>query len=141
MAYPLYQNYVGYNPLYFQQPQQNVQQAQIQNGGLVLVKDMSEAMNYPVAPGHSVTFKNETQPYIYTKTLGISQLDQPIFEIFKLVKEEREESPLNELNMSEVQFLTLDEGNALKDELEVLKSEIQFLKELIAEEDKEDESK
>lgn len=141
MAYPLYQNYVGYNPLYFQQPQQNVQQAQIQNGGLVLVKDMSEAMNYPVAPGHSVTFKNETQPYIYTKTLGISQLDQPIFEIFKLVKEEREESPLNELNMSEVQFLTLDEGNALKDELEALKSEIQFLKELIAEDDKEDESK
>lgn len=141
MAYPLYQNYVGYNPLYFQQPQQNVQQAQIQNGGLVLVKDMSEAMNYPVAPGHSVTFKNETQPYIYTKTLGISQLDQPIFEIFKLVKEEREESPLNELNMSEVQFLTLDEGNALKGELEVLKSEIQFLKELIAEDDKEDESK
>lgn len=141
MAYPLYQNYVGYNPLYFQQPQQNVQQAQIQNGGLVLVKDMSEAMNYPVAPGHSVTFKNETQPYIYTKTLGISQLDQPIFEIFKLVKEEREESPLNELNMSEVQFLTLDEGNALKGELEALKSEIQFLKELIAEDDKEDESK
>lgn len=141
MAYPLYQNYVGYNPLYFQQPQQNVQQAQIQNGGLVLVKDMSEAMNYPVAPGHSVTFKNETQPYIYTKTLGISQLDQPIFEIFKLVKEEREESTLNELNMSEVQFLTLDEGNALKGELEALKSEIQFLKELIAEDDKEDESK
>ena len=88
MAYPYFQGYPSYNPMYYQQlqnmqqpqQQQNNQQApQIQNGGFIIVKDINEAMNYPVAPGNSVTFKNENQPYIYTKTLGFSQLDQPIF--------------------------------------------------------------
>lgn len=68
----------------YQQPQTQ----QIQQGGFVLVKNEMEAMNYPVALGNSVTFKNESQPYIYVKTLGFSQLDQPVFEKFKLVKEE-----------------------------------------------------
>ena len=47
MPYPYYQTYPTYNPMYVQQ---NVQQpTQIQNGGLVMVKDIAEAMNYPVA--------------------------------------------------------------------------------------------
>jgi hypothetical protein len=49
---------------------------------------MAEAQNYPVAPGNSVTFKDENAPYVYTKTMGFSQLDRPIFEVFRLVKEE-----------------------------------------------------
>ena len=61
MIYPYYQNYQNYNPNYYQQlqsanqPQQQGQQ--IQNGGFVFVKDITEAMNYPVALGNSVTFK------------------------------------------------------------------------------------
>jgi hypothetical protein len=76
-----------------QQPQ-NMQQMQapttpqIQNGGFVSVRSMAEAQNYPVAPGNSVTFKDENAPYVYTKTMGFSQLDRPIFEVFRLVKEE-----------------------------------------------------
>ena len=65
------------------QPQQNT----IQNGGFVSVRSEDEARNYPVALGNSVTFKDETAPYIYTKTMGFSQLDRPTFERYKLVKE------------------------------------------------------
>lgn len=137
MAYPYYQGYPTYNPIYYQQlqnlqqpqQQQNNQQApQIQNGGFIIVKDINEAMNYPVAPGNSVTFKNENQPYIYTKTLGFSQLDQPVFETFKLVKEERAETPITASEDIVGQFLTLDEGNALRAELDALKAELIELK-------------
>lgn len=76
-----------------QMPQPQPQQIptavpQIQNGGFVSVRTEDEARNYPVAQGMSVTFKNETAPYIYTKTMGFSQLDRPIFERYKLVKEQ-----------------------------------------------------
>lgn len=71
-------------PYYYQQQPQG----QIQSGGLVSVRNINEARNYPVAPGNSVTFKDENSPYIYTKTMGFSQLDRPIFEVFRLTKEE-----------------------------------------------------
>ena len=92
-----------YYPQYYQQPNyqipqniqpsapQQIQQPQIQNGGFVSVRSESEARNYPVAIGNSVTFKDETEPYVYTKTMGFSQLDRPIFEKYKLVKEEVED--------------------------------------------------
>jgi hypothetical protein len=74
----------------YQQQYQQIQQQpmQIQNGGLVSVRGIEEARNYPVAPGNSVTFKDETSPYVYTKTQGFSQLDRPVFEKYRLVKEE-----------------------------------------------------
>lgn len=86
--------YQYYNP-YYQQPmpqqmqqQQQVQGPQIQTSGFIPVPSEEMARNYPVAPGNSVTFKNENAPYVYTKTMGFSQLDRPIFEKYKLVKEE-----------------------------------------------------
>ena len=48
------------------------------------------ARNYSVAPGNSVLFKDESAPYMYSKTMGFSQLDQPIFKRFRLVEEESE---------------------------------------------------
>ncbi len=135
MPYPYYQNYGNYNPMYYQQPQQHNQQ--IQNGGFVSAPSMDYARSYPVAPGNSVTFKIESQPYICTKTLGFSQLDQPIFEVFRLEKEDNVEVPKTELKESVVQFLTIDEGNALKAEIEALKQELQFLKDYIEDDKKE----
>lgn len=72
-----------------QQPQivQN-QQPQIQTNGLISVRSESEAANYPVQAGNSVTFKDETAPYIYVKTMGFSQLDRPTFDKYRLVKED-----------------------------------------------------
>lgn len=146
MAYPYYQGYPNYNPMYYQQQLQNMQQMnnsqqnvqsspQIQNGGFVMVKDINEAMNYPVAPGNSVTFKNENLPYIYTKTLGFSQLDNPIFEKFRLVKEVDEQIEevvdTTENNVPFVEYVTKEEADNLRNEINVLKEEINFLKEYI----------
>lgn len=131
MAYPYYQGYPAYNQMYYQQIQQNAQQTpQIQNGGFVMVKSINEAMQYPVAPGNSVTFKNENQPYIYTKTLGFSQLDQPIFEVFKLVKEEKEWQN-NDVQANEVpaaEYLSISQGDEIKTEMSKLKTELNELK-------------
>lgn len=81
------------------QPQQNaaMQPAmQIQNGGFVTVRSEADARNYPVAPGMSVTFKHETAPYCYTKTMGFNQFEAPRFEKFRLVKEEDEAQQTSE---------------------------------------------
>lgn len=145
MAYPYFQGYPSYNPMYYQQlqnmqqpqQQQNSQQTpQIQNGGFIIVKDINEAMNYPVAPGNSVTFKNENQPYIYTKTLGFSQLDQPIFEVFKLIKEDKpqlkfDESDQENTAMPTVEYLSLEEAEIMRSEMAQMRSEIDFLREAI----------
>ena len=82
--------YMMPNQQNFQQQQipQMQQTPQIQNGGFVSVRSIEEAFNYPVAPGNSITFKDANAPYVYTKTKGFSQLEQPIFEKYRLVKEE-----------------------------------------------------
>lgn len=83
MAFPYYQN------LY--QPQQMPQAQPQQATGFVSVRSEAEARNYPVAFGNSVTMRDENAPYIYTKTMGFSQLDRPIFDKYKLIKEEASE--------------------------------------------------
>lgn len=81
------------NPYYqqaFNQPMQQPMQQQIQTNGLISVRSEAEAANYPVAAGNSVTFKDETAPYIYVKTMGFSQLDRPTFDKYRLIKEDAE---------------------------------------------------
>ena len=96
MAYNFQMNY----PQYYQ-PNQNYPQnsqsfpQQIQNGGFIPVPSEEVARNYPVAPGNSVTFKDDNAPYVYTKTMGFSQLDRPIFEKYKLVREEDAQNDKN----------------------------------------------
>lgn len=123
MAYNL-----GYPYQYPQQMQQPMQQQmQIQNGGFVSVRSEMEARNYPVGFGNSITFKDETAPYVYTKTMGFSQLDRPVFEKYKLVKENAQEPILEEKN-AEVDNSAIDslkgEIGAIWKEIEVLKKEV-----------------
>ena len=121
-------NYPQFYPQNFQQvpPQQNVQQ--IQNGGFIPVPSEDVARNYPVAPGNSVTFKNENAPYVYTKTMGFSQLDRPIFEKYKLVREEDavpQEENIKTCNCStDLENLKIQ----LNNEVEKLWSEIDVLR-------------
>lgn len=84
------QNYSQYNYYQNQQLQSQPQQT-VQSGNLISVRNEDEARMYPIAPGNSVTFKDENTPYIYTKTMGFSQLDRPVFEKYKLIKEEMPE--------------------------------------------------
>ena len=117
-----------YQP-YFQQYQpysSNQQPQQIQNGGFVSVRSAQEAFNYPVALGNSVTFKDETAPYIYVKTRGFSQLEEPVFEQFQLVKVD------NSQKVAESEQITSTEY-ALKSDLSALQQEIDLLKKKISE--------
>lgn len=107
MIYPQY----GYtSPSYYPQMPQQLQniygtqqqpvQQQIRSGGIVSVASEDEARRYPVAPGYTVTMRDENGPYLYEKTMGYSQLDQPIFRKARIVfeddappQEEKKEEP------------------------------------------------
>ena len=108
------------------QPQYQPQQTppQIQNNGFISVPSEEVARNYPVAPGNSVTFKNENAPYVYTKTMGFSQLDRPSFEKYKLVKEDVEEVPENSNSIDELR----EKIGELNCELDELKGELNAIK-------------
>ena len=135
-----YNNYfpTNYNPGYgyqFQQPVQPVQAMQqmqygqqaapqIQNGGFVSVRGIEEAFNWPVAPGNSIMFKDENAPYVYTKTKGFSQLDQPIFERYRLVKEEDSQSSKTAQNEPVAQQNYDEQIKLLWDEIDAIKGQI-----------------
>lgn len=104
MQQPYYQQ-VMQQPYQQMQPMQQYQQMQAQNvqqqmvtkqNEFVRVRSKEEAKNYPVAPSNSVTFINETAPYCYVKTMGASQLDRPVFETYRLVKEDEEGKTIDE---------------------------------------------
>lgn len=122
MAYPQY--------FYPQQPMYP-QTQQIQNSGFVSVRSEAEARSYPVAYGNSVTFKDENAPYVYTKTMGFSQLETPRFEKYKLVKEEtnlpQEVPSINTSDNSHVY--------AEKSEIEAIWKEIETIKNNLVKED------
>ena len=109
----------------YQQPTQQGGQLQIQNGGFVSVRNIEEAFNWPVAPGNSITFKDENSPYIYTKTKGFSQLEAPIFERFRLVKEEDNSAAPT---MSSDGKNKPDSGVELKEQINMLWNEVNALK-------------
>ena len=128
MSYPQY--YFPFTqPNYNQNQQQNTQQ--IQSGGFIPVSSEEMARNYPVAPGNSITFKNENAPYVYTKTMGFSQLDRPIFEKFKLVREE-EETPVITDSKVETDNKALDdmkaEITALQNDIKALQDEVNAIR-------------
>lgn len=116
MNYPYYSNYQSQ----YSQPQysQPYAQPQISQGStFVSVRNIQEAQNYPVAPNTSVMFKDENAPYVYTKTMGASQLDRPVFEVFKLVKENVAPQATDEYDY--------------KGEIERLKTDVEWLKDLM----------
>ena len=115
------------------QQQTQMQQPQIQNGGFIQVHDENEARNYPIAPGNSVTFKDENAPYVYTKTMGFSQLDRPIFEKYRLVKEEDIQATQNQPVSAVNSQHTNNIDYALKTDLTALQAEIDVLKQQIEE--------
>lgn len=121
MAYPY--NYApNYIPNYNPYPQQ-LQQIQ-QQTGFVTVRSEDDARNYPVAPGNSITFRDETGPFIYTKTMGAGQFDRPVFEKYRLVKEQGEVARKQPENASSVDYSAF----AMKTDVEELKAEIEAIK-------------
>ena len=145
---PYQPNYYGQPNPYYQQMQnpammqqnQQMQQAQqaqaqqmqqpaIQQSGFVLVPSEQEARNYPVAPGNSVTFKDENAPYCYVKTMGFNQLDRPTFERYRLVKEDSPVSDFKATTSADGAEGSKDTPYALKSDLSAIWSEIDAIKE------------
>lgn len=99
--------------------QQSVGQ-QIRSGGIVSVASEDEARRYPVAPGYTVTMRDENGPYLYEKTMGYSQLDQPIFRKARIVfeddaiKQEKPEKPEEPVEPPKV-YAELKQLEALRD--------------------------
>lgn len=126
-----YNNYFGGYPASYQQYQApnyqmtaQPQPMQIQNGGLVSVRSAQEAFYYPVALGNSVTFKDETAPFIYVKTRGFNQLEEPIFEQFQKVDNTQKAAEPVQATSTEY---------ALKSDLTALQEEIDWLKKKVSE--------
>ena len=123
------QPYPQLYPQNYQPNQQIPQVQQTQNGGFIPVPSEDVARNYPVAPGNSVTFKNENAPYVYTKTMGFSQLDRPIFEKYKLVREE--DTQTDSLQEEDYESIIQDlqhQIQTIKEDVSNIRSEINVLK-------------
>jgi hypothetical protein len=115
-----------------QQMQQATQQYPVVQSGFVRVMNENEARMYPVAPGNSVTFINENSPYCYTKTVNMGQLDRPIFEKYRLVKED--DNPVNadatqrpnEIPVPDLsKYAMKDDMDAFRADLEMFKADIE----------------
>lgn len=140
MIYPQY-SYPSYYPqmqnVYGTAQQQPAPQ-QIRSGGIVSVANEDEARRYPVAPGYTVTMRDENGPYLYEKTMGYSQLDQPIFRKARIVfeddaiKQEKPEKPEEPAEPPKV-YAELKQLEALRDavaiEFKKMRDWIESLKE------------
>lgn len=130
-------NSIYMQPIPQMQPQQQQStQPQIRSGGIVSVANEDEARRYPVAPGYTVTMRDENSPYIYEKTMGFSQLDQPIFRKARIVFEDDAHSAKQAADKPETPAVVYAElsqlealRNAVASDLNALRSMIETVAE------------
>ncbi len=111
-------------------------QPMMQNGGFAFVKNEQEARDYHVAPGNYMTFKDEHAPYLYEKSRSFSQLDEPTFDKYRLVREEDAPQAATEPQkltdepegMDTSMFTLKEDFSALSGEVDDLKDEIDALR-------------
>lgn len=126
--YPATYQPMGYYSPAYQQAQPQQPTPRIQSSGFVPVQSEQEARSYPVAPGNSVTFKDETAPFCYVKTMSFNSLDRPTFERYRLVKEDAPQDAQEGAKSGDNAL----EGNrpeyALKSEFDALRADVEALK-------------
>lgn len=121
---PQYQNFQA------QQRQEQLDQLYARPYSYNYVRDENEARNWPTAPGNHLVFENQNGQYFYTKSLGFSPNEKPVFAIYKRedyvepvqATEQIEQNPLKE------EFDSFKSSNQL--ELEALRKDISDLKDL-----------
>ena len=132
--YPQYQQFQQYSNA---QNQQNQQAQPPQNvpflqSGLVSIPSEADARNYPVAYGQSVSFRDENAPYLYTKTMGFSQLEPPRFEKYRIVKEDGsapQEAPSDESKDKLSSYAEKSDIEAIRAEIKAIKDNVSKLME------------
>lgn len=114
----------------YQQQMQQPVQPQIQNGGFVSVHSQKEALDYPIAPGNSITFIDENAMKCYIKTKGFSPFEPPKFDTYKLVKENATETSeklpsdgVSDSQTNSIEYATKEQFDALSARIERLNEE------------------
>ena len=136
MAYPNPYFPTNYNPYPVQYPQvmgQNMQmqQTQPQSSSFIHVQSETQAREWAVAPNTSITFIDDTKPYCYTKSMGASLLEPPVFKRFKLVEEDISENTTNQ-STTTTQQIDLSEY-LTKAEFEEYRSVIEDMQKIVKE--------
>ena len=106
-----YNNYSYYN-------QQNLQ-PQV---GFMSVRGKDMVVNYPIAPGNTIIFKDETAPYVYIKSMGYSTLESPKLEIYK------REDPIVQQQSSQNTVIDNSINEKLQSDIDSLYDEIEDIK-------------
>ena len=118
------------------QQQQNLQTNSYQQSYFLGVPNEQTARMYPVAPGNSITFRDESDPCrFYTKTMGPSPLDRPYFEIYRLIREDIAEAaaaPSKSTDEGKKESAIDLSAYALKTEVDALKEQIEALQKELA---------
>jgi len=110
------------------QVQAQSSQQQTQSGGFMPAPNEAYALNYPVAPGNSMTFKIEGKPIVIEKSMGFSQLESPKIDQYRLVKETPSEASDEPIETTYDDRPILNTIDSIKDEIEQIWSEIEALK-------------
>lgn len=69
------------------QPAPQMMTPPVQNSAPISVRSEQDARDWPIAPGNSLTFIDESAGYVYTKT-SLNQFDRPQFVKYRLVRED-----------------------------------------------------
>ena len=136
MAYPNPYFPTNYSPYPVQYPQvmgQNMQmqQTQPQSSSFIHVQSETQAREWAVAPNTSITFIDDTKPYCYTKSMGASLLEPPVFKRFKLVEEDISDNTTNQ-STTTTQQIDLSEY-LTKAEFEEYRSVIEDMQKIVKE--------
>ncbi len=120
-----------------QQNQQMMAERNSQSQGTVFtpVHSDNEVLNSPVAPGNTIYFKHETEPYIYTKSMGMSQFEVPQTKKYKLEEVEMTNGAINvpteptsQPKQTQPKYLLEDDIKPILDELRQCKEELNDLR-------------
>ena len=120
-----------------QQNQQMLAERNVQNQGTVFtpVHGDIEVLNSPVAPGNTVYFKHETEPFVYTKSMGMSQFEVPKTKKYKLEEVEMDSNVVNTPTIQnnepikpQPKYLLESDIKPILDELSQCKEELNNLK-------------
>ena len=136
MAYPNPYFPTNYNPYPVQYPQvmgQNMQmqQTQPQSSSFIHVQSETQAREWAVDPNTSIKFIDDTKPYCYTKSMGASLLETPVFKRFKLAEEDISDNTTNQ-STTTTQQIDLSEY-LTKAEFEEYRSVIEDMQKIVKE--------
>jgi hypothetical protein len=111
-----------------QQPilQNYQQQMPIQNGGTINVGSEQEAVNYLLAPGTIMFFKDVNSDCIYERSRPYSQFEPTTFKKYVRVNEEVKPKVIDE--NPAVNYVTFNDFSELLNEFKELKNEMKSLK-------------